>query len=76
MKKRSPIFCKQTNGYCSTCAGILPLQIANKDRLNIGLYLAEIGNEVMNKSMKAVHQANQKFYHINDFDDFIAGEDD
>lgn len=76
VKKRSPIFCKQTNGYCSTCAGILPLQIANKDRLNIGLYLAEIGNEVMNKSMKAVHQANQKFYHINDFDDFIAGEDD
>lgn len=76
VKKRSPIFCKQSSGYCSTCAGILPLQIANKDRLNIGLYLAEIGNEVMNKSMKAVHQANQKFYHIKDFDDFIAGEDD
>lgn len=71
IKKRTPIFCKNKGGYCSTCAGELPLKLIQKDKIPIGLYVSEIGSTIMNRSMKATHDMTQKTFTINDFDDYI-----
>ena len=70
-KKRTPMFCRSKNGYCSTCAGILPLKVARSKKMNIGLFVSDIGSALSNKSMKKVHDMRQKLYTIDDLDNFI-----
>ena len=70
-KKRTPMFCKSKEGYCSACAGVLPLRIARSKKMNIGLFVSDIGSELSNKSMKKVHDMRQKVYTINDLDNYI-----
>lgn len=69
--KRTPMTCKSTNGYCSKCAGELPLNLSGSDKMYIGLFVSEIGSELSNKSMKKVHDLTQKMFTINDLDEWI-----
>ena len=70
--KRTPMKCKSNNGgYCSACAGVMPLDISGSDRINIGLFISEIGSELSNKSMKKVHDLTQKMFTIEDLDEWI-----
>lgn len=70
--KRTPMTCKSTNGgYCSCCAGELPLQLSRSDKMYIGLYVSEIGSELSNKSMKKVHDLTQRMFTINDLDEWL-----
>lgn len=74
IKKRSPIFCKKKDGYCSTCSGDYPLKLIKADKINIGLYIHEMGSAIMNRSMKATHDMTQKTFTFDDFDNFIRKE--
>ena len=69
--KRSPLFCTNKEGYCSTCAGKLPLQLSQSSKMPIGLFVSEIGSRVMNISMKATHDMTQKLFKFDDLDDFL-----
>lgn len=69
--KRTPMFCKSKEGYCSACAGVLPLKITRTNTMNIGLFVSDIGSELSNKSMKKVHDMRQKLFTIEDLDNYI-----
>lgn len=76
IKMRSPIFCKHKKGYCRKCAGeMLPIMYKmdykNLEVLNIGQFIADVGNSVLNANMKKTHDLTQKLYEINDLDDFL-----
>ncbi len=68
---RSPFFCRQKHGYCSTCVGTLPLELSGKKKVPIGLYVQEVGSSIMGKSMKATHDMRQRLFTISDLDDYI-----
>ncbi len=71
VKKRSPLFCKSPEAYCSHCTGEMLFEMTGLDRANVGFYLSMIGTDMLNKFMKATHNMSQKTYVINDLDEFI-----
>lgn len=77
VKFRSPIFCKHKKGFCRKCCGdMLPIlyQMDEKklSELNVGLFIADVGNDILNKFMKKTHDLTQKLFTIEDLDDFIS----
>lgn len=55
---RSVMFCRNKNGYCTTCYGASYTQ--NGITKNLGSLTALVGSNTMNKSMKAFHSSSLK----------------
>lgn len=76
IEMRTPIYCRDSKAYCSTCTGEMLFHLyasgdEHKDQINVGLYIADIGNSILNKYMKKTHDLTQKMYEIKDLDDYI-----
>jgi len=56
---RSPMFCKDPDGYCQTCYGTL--NKINKIDKNLSVIVASISADLMNKSMKKFHNLEQSY---------------
>lgn len=71
---RSPIFCKHPKGFCTKCTGELIHRVYGKSKssdLNIGLYISNIGSDIMNKFLKKTHSLSPKLFTIDDLNDFL-----
>lgn len=67
VKMRSPMYCNNKDKICNKCAGELFYKMGT---LNVGLLAASLSGNLMNKSMKAMHDASINFKLIKP-EDFI-----
>ncbi len=60
---RSPMFCKDRNGYCEKCCG--EMYKINKIKSNLSIYPSELASTIMLKSMKGFHDTEVKYVAYN-----------
>ena len=78
VKMRYPLTCKEKNGhFCRKCLGEFMFKALQQDTIPIGVYISEVGSNLLNVLMQSTHNLGSKMFHIKNFNDYVypAGAD-
>lgn len=69
---RYPLGCKQKDGhFCSHCLGEFMFKSLGQDVIPIGIYISEVGSNLLNVLMKSTHNLGAAVFKIKNWNDYI-----